>query len=292
MEKASRALLPGVLFATVLAGALRLIGLGTVPVALYCDEAFNGYEAWCLLQTGHDSHGVLLPLFFDIFGKGWSEPLYIYLTVPAVALFGLTPFAARFVAAMAGTLLVPITGLMCATLVRGQVGPRTAARAGVAASILMAISPWPFHLSRVAFQASLLPLALAAGFWLAARAVSDAVSDRANVPPRVRPGLLAAGALLLGLSLYTYTISRLAMPLMVAGFIWLHRRRISASRRAWLLAALVLASLALPIAAFSLSTRGQQRFSSVAINRREDLQSAGPLQIAAAAGANYLSYYS
>ena len=230
MEKGSRALLPGVLVAMILAGALRLISLGTVPVSLYCDEAFNGYEAFCLLQTGHDSHGVLLPLFFDIFGKGWGEPLYIYLTVPAVALFGLTPFAARFVAAMAGTLLVPITGLMCAALVRGQAGPRTAARAGVAASMLMAISPWPFHLSRVAFQASLLPLALASGFWVAARAVSDSGSGHASAPPRVRPGLLMAGAALLGLSLYTYTIARLAMPLMVAGFIWFYRARISGGR--------------------------------------------------------------
>src|SRR5438093_9208342 len=103
MDKGTRALLPGVLIATLLAGALRLACLGSVPVSLYCDEAFSGYEAFCLLQTARDSRGVLLPFFFDIFGRGWGEPLYIYLTVPAVALLGLTPLAVRLVAALAGT---------------------------------------------------------------------------------------------------------------------------------------------------------------------------------------------
>src|SRR5437899_3625044 len=111
MEKPHRALLPGILIATLIAGALRLASLGTVPDFLYCDDAFSGYEAFCILLTGHDSRGVLLPFFFDIFGKGWGEPLYIYLTVPAVALFGLTPLAVRLVAALAGTFAVPITGL-------------------------------------------------------------------------------------------------------------------------------------------------------------------------------------
>src|SRR5262245_15482837 len=129
----AHALLPGVIIAMLLAGALRLSALGTVPVSLYCDEAFSGYEAFCLLQTLHDSRGVLLPLFFDIFGKGWGEPLYIYLTVPAIGLFGLTPFATRLLAAVAGTLAVPVTGLMTATLLRREIGARAAARAGVAA---------------------------------------------------------------------------------------------------------------------------------------------------------------
>jgi len=277
-----RFILPGLLAATLLAGALRLASLGSVPVALYCDESFSGYEAWCLLHTARDSRGVLLPFFFDIFGKGWGEPLYIYLTVPAVGLLGLTPFAARLVAALAGTLAVAATGLMTAALLKRDLGAVRAARAGVCAAALMAISPWAFHLSRIAFQASLLPLALAAGFWLAARALSH--------PEEPRPRMLAAGAALLGLSLYTYTIARLAMPLLVAGFAWLHRKRL----RSPLPAAIVLAALIVPIAAFSLTERGRQRFSDVSIltmRTSRGAPDAGTLQKAGVAWSHYLSYY-
>src|SRR5437588_101079 len=132
MEKPHRALLPGVLIATLIAGALRLASLGTVPVSLYCDEAFSGYEAFCILLTGHDS---------------------------------------------------------------------------------------------------LLPLALASGFWLAARAVAGTINGSTGGDPRVRPGPLNAGAAVLGLSLYTYTIARLAMPLLLAGFVGLHRRALARSAR-------------------------------------------------------------
>lgn len=281
MEKASRALLPGVLVAMSLACALRLARLDSVPVSLYCDEAFSGYEAYCLLHTGHDSRGVLLPLFFDIFGKGWGEPLYVYLTVPAVAVLGLTPFATRLVAALAGTLAVPLTGLMVAALLRGRGDPRASSRAGIAASFLMAISPWSFHLSRVAFQASLLPLMLAAGFWLAARGLAQ--DRRAS---------LVAGAALLGLSLYTYTIARLAMPLLLAGFVWTHRQRLFGVWRPAVAAGLTLAGLAFPIAFFSLTSQGRQRLSDVSIVTRPEIAAAGPARIAAAVGSNYLSYYS
>src|SRR5574342_160592 len=124
-----RGFLLGLLAATLLSGALRLTRLDTIPVSLYCDEAFSGYEAWCLLQTGRDSRGVTMPLFFDIFGKGWGEPLYIYLTVQAVAAFGLTPFAARFAAAAAGTLAVAATGLLArASMASGGGSPATGRR--------------------------------------------------------------------------------------------------------------------------------------------------------------------
>src|SRR5262245_22643658 len=101
MRTSGRGYLGGLALATLLAGIARFTLLGAVPISLYCDEALHGYEAWSLLLTGRDRHGVLLPFFFDVFGVNWSEPLYIYLTVPAVALLGLTPLAARFVAAAA-----------------------------------------------------------------------------------------------------------------------------------------------------------------------------------------------
>ena len=77
MAGENRGFAMGLLIATLIAAALRFTHLGTVPVSVYCDEAFHGYEAQSLLTTGKDTRGISFPFFFDIFGKGWGEPLYI-----------------------------------------------------------------------------------------------------------------------------------------------------------------------------------------------------------------------
>ena len=274
----------GLALVTVVAAIVRFAKLGDIPVALYCDEAFAGYEAWSLLLTARDSHGRLLPLFFDIFGKGWGEPLYIYFSVPAVAILGLTNAAARAVAACSGTLCVAMTGLMTRELLSDRVSTKTANVAGLAAAGLMAVSPWAVHFSRIGFQASLLPLALAAGFWLAARAARAQTPGSGHLP--------AAAALLLGSALYTYTVSRLALPLLLAGFALLHRRSPALRGRPLVAAALVLAALVAPIGVFSLTASGQQRFSDVSLASRADVASGGAPAFALAAIRNYASYYS
>ncbi len=275
----------GLILVTVIAGAVRFVKLGDVPVALYCDEALVAYEAWSLFTTGRDIHGRLLPFFFDIFGIGWGEPLYVYLSVPAVAALGLTNAAARLVAASAGTLCVAATGLMTRALLGPRLPHATASFAGLAAAGLMAVSPWAVHFSRIGFQASLLPLTLAAGFWLAAAGASTKDGTSAN-------RRLLTGCLLLGLSLYTYPVSRMALPLLVAGFALLHRGAFTRRARTLVAAALVLAALAAPIAAFSLTPRGQQRFSDVSLTNRADVAAGGAPALAFAAMRNYGSYFS
>ncbi len=259
---------------------LRFHRLDNVPVSVYCDEAFHGYEAWCLLETGRDSRGVLLPFFFDIFGRGWGEPLYTYATVPAVALLGLTPAAPRAVAALGGSLAVLSTALMTLELLGGASRSRARLAANIAA-LTMAISPWSFHLSRVGFQASLLPLALAAGFWGLARGVRSG-----------RGGWLIGGAAALGLSFYTYTIARLAAPLLLAGFLMLHRRAFAGLRRSGIAAAAVLALLVIPVAAFSFTAAGRQRLGDVSIFNHPEVSSRGGAAAAGLAVSHYLSYFS
>ncbi|MGH9870835.1 MAG: hypothetical protein ACREAA_22080 [Candidatus Polarisedimenticolia bacterium] len=281
----------GLALATLLAGVLRFAWLGSVPAALYCDEALHGYEAWSLLTTGRDRHGVLLPFVFDVFGIGWSEPLYIYLTVPAVALFGATPLAARFVAAASGTLAVPVAGLMTTALLSaysahgargGRVRESGARVAGLAAAFLMATSPWAVHFSRIGFQASLLPLLFGVGFWMAATALRSDASHRG--------ARFIAAAAALGLTLHTYPTARLAMPLLVTAFVWTHRRQLAGQRRLWLPAAAVMAALLIPVAAFSLTERGWRRFANLSVATAMPGTSM-PGRAAALAG-NYLTYYS
>ncbi len=262
-----------VALAFVVGGALRFVSLGGVPPALYCDEAFQGYQAYSLLLTGADARGIAWPLFFDTFGIGWEEPLYIYLTMIPVALLGTTVEATRIVAASAGTLTI----LAVAWLALRVSGPW----AGAAAALVTAISPWAFHFSRVGFQASLLPLLLAAG----AAALLEGVRGGA---PSIRPAWIAAGLALLAASLYTYVAARGIVPLLLAGFVALHfgaLRRLGNLR----LAAIALGFLvaALPLMLFALSPEGMERFRDVGL--------ATWLGGAEAAGrfvSNYLSYFS
>ncbi len=301
----------GLILATAIAGALRFWALDAVPIAVYCDEAFLGYEAYSLLLTGKDSRGVHWPLFFDVFGEGWAEPLYVYLSLPAIGILGLTTVATRFAAAAAGTLAVPITGLMTAALLDpgGSTGGSghsagIGRRAGLAAAALTALSPWSFHFSRVAFQASLLPVALATGFWLAARALATcpgpgpgrvargAAPEASSRRDGIRPWMLSSAAGLLALSLYTYTAARVLAPLLLAAFCWIYRRRLRGHARASLAAGLVFASVSSPVVAFSLTEQGWQRAGRVSIFRRADVRGQGLPKAATEVGANYLSYYS
>jgi hypothetical protein len=274
--------LAGLLCAVAAGGALRFHRLGSVPPALYCDEAFQGYEAYCLLRTGADSRGETAPLFFDIFGVGWQEPLYVYLTTLPVFLLGTTEAAARAAAAAAGTLALGAIGAL-AWAVRGP-------RAGAAAALLAAASPWAFHFSRIGFQASLLPPLLAAGAALLLRSV------RVERPSPVRPGGAAPGASLpwlvggaaaTSLALYTYVAARVLVPLLLAGFAVCFLpalRRGGAPAPAAALAAVL--AIGAPVAAFALTPEGRARYDDVGLASR-----GGGTDAALAFAANYAAYF-
>ncbi|KKQ43486.1 MAG: hypothetical protein US60_C0001G0001, partial [Microgenomates group bacterium GW2011_GWC1_37_8] len=90
---------------------VRVVGIGKYPVGFTQDEASFGYDAYSLLKTGKDQWGVSFPLVLRSFGD-FKLPLYTYLTVPSVAIFGLNEFATRLPNAIFGALAVLATYLM------------------------------------------------------------------------------------------------------------------------------------------------------------------------------------
>src|SRR3990172_7308426 len=89
----------------LMAAFLRLWNLGSIPPGLTPDEASLGYNAYSILKTGRDEYGELMPIVFKSFGD-YKAGLYVYLTVPFVALLGLTEFAIRLPSAVAGVTAV------------------------------------------------------------------------------------------------------------------------------------------------------------------------------------------
>ena len=93
------------IFIFALALFLRIYKLGSCPVGFLWDEAALGYNGYSILKTGRDEYGKFLPIIFKSFGD-YKPGLYVYLTVPSIAIFGLTEFSTRLPAAIFGSLTV------------------------------------------------------------------------------------------------------------------------------------------------------------------------------------------
>jgi 4-amino-4-deoxy-L-arabinose transferase-like glycosyltransferase len=112
---------------------LRIVSLVDFPVGFNADEASFGYDAYSILKTGRDQWGIFLPLSLKSFGD-YKSPLYSYLDVPFIAIFGLNEFAIRFPNVVIGTLAVLAVYLLAKKLFDGRVG--------TVAAVLLALNPW------------------------------------------------------------------------------------------------------------------------------------------------------
>ena len=131
----------------ILALFLRFYKLGIIPSGLDWDEVSNAYNAYSILKTGHDEYNNFLPLYNRSFDD-YKPPLYMYLEVPSVAIFGLTPFAARVPSALLGSLSTIVIYLLIKRLFNKE-------NLALVAMALAAISPWQLQFSRVGFEANI-----------------------------------------------------------------------------------------------------------------------------------------
>lgn len=231
--------------------ALRLFDLGILPNGLYCDEAANGYDAYAILTTGKSLHGDATPLFFLHHGIDYVESLYTYLTVPSIGIFGRSPFSIRLIAALAGTLTIVTTFLLGRQLV-GRV-------TGLLAALLVAVSPWHMTFSRIGFRGILLPLAITFGLYLFLRALGN---YRRIIPC----------ALVLGLSLHTYAVAKLLVPITLLILAIMYRSELrtllTGNRTAQHHAGagtILFLLLAVPVYWFSFVGEGNRRFEQLSV---------------------------
>ncbi len=138
----------------VLALALRVVNNTESPYGFFCDEASNALDAYWLVHTLHDQHGVFLPAFFEALGPDdWRGGLSIYFDVPFVALFGLSEFAVRFASAVVGTLTIWLTYVFVCKAINRPIG--------LLSAFLLAITPWHILTSRIGFEWITVPLMIA-----------------------------------------------------------------------------------------------------------------------------------
>jgi 4-amino-4-deoxy-L-arabinose transferase-like glycosyltransferase len=176
------------LFIAMVAFALRLYRLDAVPPGLQHDEVFHAHDAVTVLLGNH-------PIYFP--SNAGNEPLYIYLTAGALALFGKNVCGIRLAAVICGLAAVAFTGLW----IRRAYNTRIA----LIASALVAVTFWPLYMSRVGLRSAALPPLAAATAWIFWRAMQEPRSKR-------QVAWFVAAGVLLGAALYTYPASR-ALPL-------------------------------------------------------------------------------
>lgn len=218
---------------------LRFYNISTNPPGLYWDEAVNGYDAYSILQTGKDHHGVNTPIFFESFGD-WKLPVYIYTIVPFIKLFGLSEVAVRSPSVLAGTLSIFVLFLLVRHLTKNN-------NIALLSGFILAISPWHIQFSRAGYESTLaLFLTLTATYLFLAQ-----------------KGLLFyLSFFLFSLSTYTYHSTRIFAPLLLFMLLLLSRRKITLSPKKYVLGLLIFIIISIPIIAFSFSDRGLARARS------------------------------
>ena len=211
--------------AILLAAALRLYRLDSIPPGFYHDEAYNAldalalnegktfpqfHEGWELYQTeAHGERGAWQtqnPLFFE--GNFGREPLHTYLIALSFKIFGATPAAARLVPALAGILAVLTSAWAAAQLAPPKNRQKIAALTALALAILFPA----IHFSRFGLRAMLfVPVeTLCVGFFWR------------GIQRKSWTDFFFSG-LLLGAGLYIYAAARLfplVFVLFCAWFLW------------------------------------------------------------------------
>jgi len=220
-----------ILIIIALAFFLRVWHLGSVPDGVYSDEASIGYDAYSILNTGKDFHGHFLPLFFESFGE-WKSPIAIYSAVPAIAFFGLNPFATRLPSAIFGMFTVLALYLVARELFKEKVA--------LLASFFLAVSPWALIYSRTAMESiAVLPALFLFAFWFFLKGLRNS-----------RFWIISAG--LFALSFYSYFSSRLFIPLFLILLLWIFRVELAAKKKRLIAPLVVFFLLSLPLISVAL----------------------------------------
>ncbi|MBI4788951.1 MAG: glycosyltransferase family 39 protein [Chloroflexi bacterium] len=203
-----RSLLVGIV---ALAAFFRFYRLDQLPPGFQFDQAFYVFDAIRLLQG--EFH-----IFFA--APGGTEPLYVYLAMVGVSIFGDNAFGLKLTSAVIGVLTIPLIYGFARTVFQS-------ARIGLLAAFFTAISIWHIFYGRYGERITLSILLAVLLFWFFWRALSPspALRGRAGVGVGVWRDFVLTG-LFLTLGVYTNLAGRvlpLALLLITAYMMWSDR---------------------------------------------------------------------
>jgi hypothetical protein len=216
----------------LLGTALRIYRFPALPVGLHQDEISEAYESYCLLHTGADRWGYHLPVYFLSWGSG-QNVLQSYLSIPVIAVTGLSRVGARLIPLLCGLGTLPLF-FFSVRRWNGEI-------AAFASLLFLAICPWHVMLTRWGIENSPLPFFMILGIFTFGAALQS--RSAWIIVPSLLPFALA---------LYTYGVVVVVMPGLLFFLLLIGFRSISQEWRKWLAASGCFLALSLPIAFFLL----------------------------------------
>ena len=238
--KISYLYLPAILLLALL---LRVLFLGTIPNGFFTDEASNAYDAYSILHTSRDQYGEFLPWYFKS-ANDYREGLYMYLMVPFIKIFGLTPFGARITSAIIGTITVLVVYYLAKEIFNQKVG--------LLSALFLAILPWHVHFSRITFRAILVPCLFCLSLLFFIKSFK-------------RPQWLILSGFLFSISIYTYNSARVFIPLFLLAVAIIYWEHLWKNRSYTLLGLLAFLVIFIPQLLYHLSPEGMARANTVGI---------------------------
>ncbi|OGH14289.1 MAG: hypothetical protein A2687_01535 [Candidatus Levybacteria bacterium RIFCSPHIGHO2_01_FULL_38_26] len=235
----------------LLAAFLRFYGLGQNPPSLTWDEVAWGYNAYSLGIDGRDEHGRFLPLdYLESFGD-FKPPVYAYLDIIPIKIFGLNEFAVRFPSAFFGTLTVVATYFLVKRIFKRHEEPFN--MIALLSMFILAISPWHINLSRAAFEANVSTFFIVTGVWLFLKSVQD------------RMWFLPLSVICFVLSIYTFNTGRIVSPILLIVLSLIFLKHLFRHKKQVVVSILIGIFLILPVVRFLFSPLASLRFEEVNI---------------------------
>src|SRR3972149_9882912 len=229
----------------LIASFVRVWKLDKVPVSLFSDELDVGYQAYSLLSTGRDYFGNYFPINIHSYAD-FLSPLYIYTSIPTVAIFGITAWGVRLPAAIFGILGVWGIYLLVKEMAKDE-------KLALLSSFVLAISPWHIQYSRVAFGVTMLITFLLFGLYFFFRSLT-------------KPKYLWISVALLVFTPWIYQTAKLFTPILMIFVFLVWKKQILKAKKLELIKAVVAGFLVgMPIIYSTYFARGILRAEYISV---------------------------
>ena len=177
---------------------IRVLFVDKYPAGFNADEYSQGYTAYSILKTGKDEWGVKFPITPRAYGD-YRSPLYTYLIIPSIYIFGLNEFSVRLPNAIYGALAILVLYFVVKELFNNDT-------LALISSLFLALSPWHICLSRGAFEANLTTLLLPLGIFFFLKAIKSEKTSTIN---------FILSSIFFSLNIFSYYSPRFFTPICV-----------------------------------------------------------------------------
>ena len=224
---------------------IRYINLGNTP-SLNPDEAALGYNAYSLILTGKDEHGISWPLHFKSFGD-FKPGGYVYLALPFIKILGLTPLAVRLPNLIFSVLAIYFLYKLIFLLTLDF-------RISLLSALVLSLSPWHIHFSRGAWESSVALSFIVIGTYFFFKSIKEKFLFNFTL-----------FVVFYVLSMYLYHSARIIAPLLALSLLILYFKNLLKRTPQIFIPIIIGFILTLPVLLSFINNGGTQRFGGVGL---------------------------